>query len=223
MMLAAIVLSALSMTTASAAPSPFTIERLGTADFSMVETTPVVWKGKLLRFESVRGGYGGEPHCPTCGLERPDPAMKGSSYYRFRDVASPLSVTASFAPGYSFGCAFVQPASSRSDAQGDTMWAFGRGSNSTQIGAWWSTDLETWHQGLGLQLTGFGHTAKDYTVSLLSSVFSLSFCALCALRSALCAPLSALCALRSALCSLRSALYARSGSCTCSSRARRLR
>ena len=34
------------------------IERLGTADFSMVETTPVVWKGKLLRFESVRGDYG---------------------------------------------------------------------------------------------------------------------------------------------------------------------
>eukprot|EP01045_Picozoa_sp_COSAG04_P015564 COSAG04_NODE_1237_length_7611_cov_4.313498_10_plen_158_part_01 len=33
------------------------IERLGTADFSMVETTPVVWKGKLLRFESVRGDY----------------------------------------------------------------------------------------------------------------------------------------------------------------------
>ena len=97
-----------------------------------VETTPVLWKGKLLRFESVRGGYGQEPNCSTCGLgkrtrlrnlaiapvryasaapagknapadaEAPtsfagDPAMK-SSYYRFRDVASPLAITASFAP-----------------------------------------------------------------------------------------------------------------------------
>ncbi len=44
------------------------------------------------------------------------------------------------------------------------MWAFGRGPNSTQIGAWWSTDLTTWHQGLGLQLNGFGHTANDYEV-----------------------------------------------------------
>jgi hypothetical protein len=33
-----------------------------------VETTPVLWKGKLLRFESVRGNYGEEPKCPTCGL-----------------------------------------------------------------------------------------------------------------------------------------------------------
>jgi hypothetical protein len=36
------------------------------------------------------------------------------------------------------------------------MWAFGRGPNSTQIGAWWSTDLVSWKQGPGLQLTGFG-------------------------------------------------------------------
>ena len=43
----------------------------------MVETTPVVWKGRLLRFESVRGNYGSEPGCPTCGLQQRDPAMKG--------------------------------------------------------------------------------------------------------------------------------------------------
>ena len=97
---------------ASIAATPLTIERLGTADFSMcasllnapptatagrcsqppvvmqrgcaswlrwlngfmsccwrrVETTPVLWKGKLLRFEWVRGNYGEEPKCPTCGL-----------------------------------------------------------------------------------------------------------------------------------------------------------
>jgi hypothetical protein len=45
-------------------------------DFSMVETTPVVWKGQLLRFESVRGGYGQEPNCSTCGLQKRDPASE---------------------------------------------------------------------------------------------------------------------------------------------------
>ena len=122
----------------------------------------MVWEGKLLRFESVRGGYGSEPHCPTCGLQKRDPAMVGKSYYRFRDVVS-LEVTASFAPGYSFGCAFVQPAGARQDGVA-TMWAFGRGPNSTQIGAFSSTDLKTWTQGPGLQLGGFGHTANDYEV-----------------------------------------------------------
>lgn len=83
-----------------------------------------MWKGKLLRFESVRGGYGQEPGCPTCGLGKRarraacvysactahatvhadadvrfagDPTMEKSSYYRFRDVGFPLAVTASFA------------------------------------------------------------------------------------------------------------------------------
>ena len=135
--------------------APYSIERLGTADFSMVETTPVVWKGKLLRFESVRGNYGSEPKCPSCGLQKRDPAMVGKSYFRFRDVVT-LETTPSFAPGYSFGCAFVL---------GDTMWAFGRGPNSTQIGAFSSTDLATWqHSPAAAQLDGFGHVASDYTV-----------------------------------------------------------
>ena len=216
---------------AAAAASPLTIEKLGTADFSMVETTPVVWKGKLLRFESVRGNYGSEPNCPTCGLGHRDPAMGKDAYYRFRDVAT-LDVTPSFAPGYSFGCAFVQEGKARADGV-DTMWyaadarcclpprhaasagvrvrshacvrvraracmgtkympptralfrclrdsrvrcvcarvgaglregrAFGRGSNTTKIAAFWSTDLKTWKQGPGLQLAGFGFDANSYT------------------------------------------------------------
>jgi hypothetical protein len=45
------------------------------------------------------------------------------------------------------------------------MWAFGRGANSTQIGAFSSTDLVTWtHSARAAQLGGFGHTANDYTV-----------------------------------------------------------
>ena len=73
---------------------------------------------------------GHEPGCPTCGLQQRDPAMAGKSYYRFRDVGSPLAVTASFAPGHAFGCAFVQKGSTRSDGV-DTMWAFGVGPNAT--------------------------------------------------------------------------------------------
>ena len=47
------------------------VEKLGTADLSMVETTPVFWKGDLLRFESVRTDYNGfTPRCDpaTCGV-----------------------------------------------------------------------------------------------------------------------------------------------------------
>jgi hypothetical protein len=72
-------------------------------------------------------------------------------------------MTTSFAAGYSFGCAFVQEGTERSDGV-DTMWAFGRGANSSQVTAFWSTDLATWKQGPGVQLTGFGHTANDYEV-----------------------------------------------------------
>lgn len=47
------------------------IVKLGTADLSMVETTPVLWKGQLLRFESVRSDYNGiSPRCDpaSCGV-----------------------------------------------------------------------------------------------------------------------------------------------------------
>lgn len=145
---------ALNLVTAVSA----TIHKLGTADFSVVEITPVVWHGKLLRFESVRGDYGIADGGYALGSR--DPAMGTASYYRFRDVVT-LETTTSFASGYSFGCAFVQRASERADGM-ETMWAFGRGSNTTQIGAWSSTDLKTWVQGPGLQLGGFGHATNDY-------------------------------------------------------------
>jgi hypothetical protein len=60
---------AVAATAASASyNSPMKIEKLGTADFSMVETTPVLWKGKLLRFESV----GDEPPFFLLCLEEVD-------------------------------------------------------------------------------------------------------------------------------------------------------
>jgi hypothetical protein len=151
--MAAIMMAA--FTTLLAGVHSATIERLGTADFSMVETTPVIWRGQLLRFESVRGNYGQEPGCPVCGLQRRDPSMEGKAYFRFRNVVT-LETTPSFAAGYSFGSALVV---------GETMWAFGRGANSTQIGAFYSNDLLTWKHSAGAaQLGGFGHGANDYEV-----------------------------------------------------------
>jgi hypothetical protein len=100
--MAAIMMAA--FTTLLAGVHSATIERLGTADFSMVETTPVIWRGQLLRFESVRGNYGQEPGCPVCGLQRRDPSMEGKAYFRFRNVVT-LETTPSFAAGYSFGSA----------------------------------------------------------------------------------------------------------------------
>ena len=112
-----------------AAPKP--IIKLGTADLSMVQTTPVLWNGTLLRFESVRGSYN--------GFTPRDSAMNSSAYYRFRGVASPFSIAPSFGVGHSFGSAMVQPA-----ADGvDTMWVFGVDGNQTYISAFKSTDLQT--------------------------------------------------------------------------------
>ena len=89
--------------------------------------------------------------------------MGTSSYYRFRNVRT-LENTESFAPGYSFGCAYVQAGTAPRADRTETMWVFGRGANTTRIGAWsgaWSsTDLVTWKQGRGAQLEGFGHTAN---------------------------------------------------------------
>src|SRR6516164_7834247 len=73
------------------------IKKLGTIDLLMVETTPVVFKDRLYRFEYVRDNY---------------PANKtGASYFRFIEVATG-KVTPDFAKGQHLGCAF---------ADGDTV------------------------------------------------------------------------------------------------------
>lgn len=72
--------------------------KLGTVDYQMVETTPVMWHGELLRFESVRANY------PL--NERAD----GLPYYRFRSVANGSVVGSPFGAGHGFGSAFVSSA-----------------------------------------------------------------------------------------------------------------
>ena len=131
----------LMMLAATATASKYSIVKLGTADMSMVETTPVLWKGELLRFESVRSDYN-SPTYPVPSLQ-PSPCP-GSNCYRFRSVAN-LAVTPAFGTSCNFGCAYVQKGSSRSDGV-DTMWAFGNCASQKQqnVSAFSSTDLKTW-------------------------------------------------------------------------------
>ena len=64
------------------------IRKLGTIDCDMVETTPVVFRGRLYRFEYVRPNYHGNP--------------TGESYFWFVDVESG-EMTPPFARRYQLG------------------------------------------------------------------------------------------------------------------------
>jgi len=68
------------------------IKKLGTIDCDMVETTPVVFNGRLYRFEYVRQNYYAN--------------RTGDSYFRFVDHETG-KIGAPFARGYHFGNVFV--------------------------------------------------------------------------------------------------------------------
>jgi hypothetical protein len=68
------------------------IKKLGTIDCDLVETTPIVFKGKLYRFEYVRTGYRDN--------------KSGNSYFRFIDHDSGRPTTP-FAHGYHLGNVLV--------------------------------------------------------------------------------------------------------------------
>ncbi|GAH08970.1 unnamed protein product, partial [marine sediment metagenome] len=69
------------------------IKKLGTIDCDLVETTPVVFRNRVYRYEYVREGY--------------KPNLTGDSYSRFIDHGSGEPTTA-FAEGYHLGSAFVE-------------------------------------------------------------------------------------------------------------------
>lgn len=109
------------------------ISKLGTIDCDMVESTPVVFKGKLYRFEYVRTNY--------------KPNTTGDSYFRFIDVASGKP-TAAFAKGYHLGSAYVE---------GDTVYAYGvKIWGASEIGVFRSNDLKTWQSDTALKTPGWG-------------------------------------------------------------------
>lgn len=71
------------------------MKKLGTVDIGVVETTPVVWKDRLLRFEWVRNSGWGFYH------RRP----RDKGCYHFVDMTTGEE-TPDFAEGYSFGCCY---------------------------------------------------------------------------------------------------------------------
>ena len=68
------------------------IIKLGTIDCDLVETSPIVFHGKVYRFEYVRPGYWNN--------------HTGDSYFRFMDHETGKT-TSSFAKGFHLGSAFV--------------------------------------------------------------------------------------------------------------------
>ncbi len=114
------------------APQAPVITKRGTIDCDMVEATPIVFHGKLLRFEYVRENY--------------KPNTTGKSYFRFVDVATG-NPTPGFAQGYHLGSAF---------ADGETMYAFGVNQwGGTQVRVFRSKDLVSWEDRTALDLPGW--------------------------------------------------------------------
>ena len=109
------------------------IRKLGTIDCVLVETTPVVFKGKLYRFEYVRSGYWDNP--------------TGDSYFRFVDHDTGQA-SLPFAHGYHLGSAFVED---------DVLYVTGTNIwDGERIDLFVSEDMEHWEVRNTLQLPGYG-------------------------------------------------------------------
>jgi len=109
------------------------ITKLGTIDCDMVETTPVVFRGRLYRFEYVRQNY--------------RPNATGDSYFRFVDVET-AGLTSAFASGYHLGSAHME---------GERVYVYGVNTwGGSEIRVFWSDDLETWSSATALSLPGWG-------------------------------------------------------------------
>ena len=109
------------------------ITKLGTIDVDLVETTPIVFKEKVYRFEYVRKGYWNN--------------KTGDSYFRFVDHETGQA-TKSFAKGYHLGSAFVDNGTVYVTAvdiwDGESIFIFA------------SQDLEHWESWQAFNLPGFG-------------------------------------------------------------------
>jgi len=109
------------------------IQKLGTIDCDLVETNPVVFKGRLYRFEYVRTNYAGN--------------TTGDSYFRFVDHETGAT-TPPFAHTYHLGCAFVEDDTAYVTAV--EHW------DGERVEVFASQDLEHWEAWNALQLPGYG-------------------------------------------------------------------
>lgn len=109
------------------------INKIGTIDCDLVETTPIVFKNKVYRYEYVREGY--------------KQNTTGDSYSRFIDHESG-EATPSFAKGYHLGSAFVDRDSVYVTAV--DIW------DGENIMMFASADLKNWKSRSVLHLPGYG-------------------------------------------------------------------
>lgn len=114
------ILLALLLCAASSVAQPV-IVKVGTIDCDLVETTPVVFKGRLYRFEWVRANYTDN---------------KVGNHFRLVDVEK-QTFTPPFAMGYQFGSAFVE---------NDAVYVTGtlKSESGDRIDLFVSKDLEHW-------------------------------------------------------------------------------
>ncbi len=113
-------------------PAPL-IRKLGTIDCDLVETTPVIFRDRLYRFEYVRTGYAGN--------------TTGDSYFRFVDhVTGALS--AGLAHGYHLGNVFVED--DVLFVTGTNIW------DGERVDLFVSDDMENWQTRPALNLPGWG-------------------------------------------------------------------
>lgn len=114
-------------------PSRPPIKKLGTIDCDMVETTPIVFRGRLYRFEYVRQNYHAN--------------KTGASYFRFVDVDSGERIPA-FAAGSHLGSAYVE---------NHTVFVFGVGAwGGSLIKVFRSSDLVNWSSRVALSVPKWG-------------------------------------------------------------------
>ncbi len=109
------------------------IEKNGTIDGDLVETTPVVFKNKVYRFEYVRQGYWNN--------------STGDSFFRFVDRETG-ETTPSFAKGFHFGSAF---------SYNDTVYVTATDIiDGERVFIFSSGDLKNWDRRLVFELPGYG-------------------------------------------------------------------
>ncbi|MEX2232377.1 MAG: hypothetical protein WD824_09470 [Cyclobacteriaceae bacterium] len=109
------------------------IVKSGTIDYDLVETTPVVFKNKVYRFEYVRENYWDN--------------LTGDSFFRFIDHETGKP-TKPFAKGFHLGSAFVY---------NDTVYVTAVDKwDGERVFIFASHDLENWDSWLAFNLPGFG-------------------------------------------------------------------
>lgn len=109
------------------------IRKLGTIDCDLVETTPVVFRGRCYRFEYVRANYWAN--------------TTGDSYFRFVDHETGAP-SAPFAKGYHLGNVMVD--GDRIIVTGTNIW------DGERVDLFVSTDMVSWQSWNVLNRPGYG-------------------------------------------------------------------